>query len=94
MCGWRGASVQRHRYKCVRLFLSECSRQALGVAARGGTKLPLVLARTLAGAGITDLTRRFHTIGIENLNVQGMMKNHALVRSIADMSFSRFRRQP
>ena len=41
----------------------------------------------------TDLTRRFHSIGIENLNVSGMMKNRHLSRAIADMSFYEFRRQ-
>lgn len=41
----------------------------------------------------TDLTRRFHTIGIENLNVKGMMSNRHLARSIADMGFFEFRRQ-
>lgn len=41
----------------------------------------------------TDLTRRFHTIGIEDLNVQGMVKNRCLARSIADMGFFEFRRQ-
>jgi putative transposase len=41
----------------------------------------------------TDLTRRFHTIGIEDLNVRGMMKNRHLARSFADMSFFEFRRQ-
>jgi len=41
----------------------------------------------------TDLTRRFHTIGIENLNVRGMMKNRHLARSIMDMGFFEFRRQ-
>lgn len=35
----------------------------------------------------SDLTRRFHTIGIENLNVKGMVKNRHLARSIADMGF-------
>ncbi|MEL3892168.1 RNA-guided endonuclease TnpB family protein [Ferrovibrio sp. MS7] len=41
----------------------------------------------------TDLARRFHTIGIENLNVRGMMKSRHLARSIADMGFYEFRRQ-
>ena len=39
------------------------------------------------------MTRRFHTIGIEDLNVRGMLKNRHLARSIADMSFHEFRRQ-
>ncbi len=41
----------------------------------------------------SDLTRRFHTIVIENLNVRGMLKNRHLARAIADMSFFEFRRQ-
>lgn len=41
----------------------------------------------------TNLTRRFHTIGIEDLNVRGMMKNRRLARPIADMSFFEVRRQ-
>lgn len=41
----------------------------------------------------SDLARRFHTIGIEDLNVRGMMANRHLARSIADMSFFEFRRQ-
>ena len=41
----------------------------------------------------TDLTRRFHTIGIEDLNVRGMVKNRHLARSIADMGFFECRRQ-
>lgn len=41
----------------------------------------------------TDLTRRFHTIGIEDLNVRGMLRNRYLSRSIADGGFFEFRRQ-
>jgi putative transposase len=41
----------------------------------------------------TDLTRRFHTIGIEDLNVRGMAKNRHLARAIMDMGFFKFRRQ-
>jgi IS605 OrfB family transposase len=41
----------------------------------------------------SDLTRRFHPIATEDLNVRGMLKNPHLARSIADMSFFEFRRQ-
>ena len=41
----------------------------------------------------TGLTRRFHTIGIEHLNVRGMLANRSLSRSVADMGFFEFRRQ-
>jgi putative transposase len=41
----------------------------------------------------TNLTQRFHTIVIEDLNVRGMMANRHLARSIADMSFYELRRQ-
>jgi putative transposase len=41
----------------------------------------------------SDITSRFDTIGIEALNVSGMMKHRYLARSIADMGFHEFRRQ-
>ena len=41
----------------------------------------------------TSITRRFHTIGIEDLNVKGMLTNRRLSRAIADMGFYEFRRQ-
>lgn len=41
----------------------------------------------------TYLTQNFTHIGIENLNIKGMMKNRRLSRSISDMGFYEFRRQ-
>lgn len=41
----------------------------------------------------TDLTRRFGVIGIEDLNVKGMMANDKLSRAISDIGFHEFRRQ-
>ena len=41
----------------------------------------------------TKLTRQFHTIGIEDLNVKGMAKNRHLSRAISDMGFFEFGRQ-
>ncbi|MGH8854132.1 MAG: RNA-guided endonuclease InsQ/TnpB family protein, partial [Telluria sp.] len=41
----------------------------------------------------TSITRRFHTIGIEDLNVKGMLGNPKLARAISDMGFFELRRQ-
>jgi putative transposase len=41
----------------------------------------------------THVTRRFHAIGIEDLNVRGMLANRRLARAIADMGFHELRRQ-
>jgi putative transposase len=41
----------------------------------------------------TDLSTRFHTISIEDLNVKGMIRNRHLSRAVSDMGFFEFRRQ-
>ena len=41
----------------------------------------------------TMLAKTYGVIGIEDLNVSGMMKNRCLARSISDMGFGEFRRQ-
>ena len=41
----------------------------------------------------TILTQNYGAIGIEDLNVSGMAKNHSLARAVLDMSFFEFRRQ-
>ena len=39
------------------------------------------------------VTKTWRVIGVEDLNVSGMLKNRCLARSISDMGFYEFRRQ-
>ena len=40
----------------------------------------------------TDLIRRFDAIALEDLNVRGMVQNHALARALSDAGLGEFRR--
>jgi putative transposase len=41
----------------------------------------------------TEIIRRYQVIGIEDLNVRGMVRNEKMARAISDMGFGEFRRQ-
>lgn len=78
--------------KGVRLPVSENAKKARAKLSRLHARIANIRQDALHKL-TSDITRRFHTIGIEDLNVRGMLKNHHLARSIADMSFFEFRRQ-
>jgi len=77
------------------------SRKAKGSRNRAKAKLKLArlharianIRRDSLHQLSTSITRRFHTIGIEDLNVKGMLGNRHLSRAIADMGFYELRRQ-
>ena len=51
------------------------------------------LRRDLLDKTTTMLARAYADIGIEDLNVAGMVRNHRLARSVEDAAFAEFRRQ-
>ena len=83
----------------LRRLSRSLSRKQKGSSNQAKAKLAKLHARIAATRSdalhklTSDLTRRFHTIGIEDLNVRGMLKNRHLARSIADMGFFELRRQ-
>jgi putative transposase len=96
-----GPKALRSLLERLRGLSRALSRKVKG--SRNRAKAKLKLARLHARIGnlrrdglhqlSASLTRRFHTIGVENLNVKGMLRNRHLARAIADMGFYELRRQ-
>ncbi len=87
-----GLSPRQVLPKGVRLPVSENATKARAKLSRLHARIANIRNDALHKL-TSDLTRRFHTVAIEDLNVRGMLKNHHLARAIADMSFFEFRRQ-
>ncbi len=96
-----GPKAMRHALTRLRQLSRSLSRKVKG--SRNRTKARRKLARHHARIRnirhdsshqiTSSITRHFHTIGIEDLNVKGMLGNRRLSRAIADMGFGELRRQ-
>ncbi|MEW6374057.1 MAG: RNA-guided endonuclease TnpB family protein [Pseudomonadota bacterium] len=98
---FEGPKAMRHLLGSVSRLSRSLARKVKGSSNRAKAKLKLArlhariahLRRDGLHKITTSLARRFQTIGIEDLNVKGMLQNRALSRAVSDMSFSEFRRQ-
>ena len=78
--------------KGVRLPVSENAKKARAELSRLPARIANIRADALHKL-TSEVTRRFHTTCIQDLNVRGMLKNRRLARPLADMGFFEFRRQ-
>ena len=96
-----GPKALRFNLKKLRRLSRSLSRKVKGSANRRKAKAKIARLHTrisnIRKDGLhkltTELVNRFAVIGIEDLNVKGMMANGKLSRAVADMSFHEFRRQ-
>jgi putative transposase len=96
-----GSKPLKHRLNRLKRLSRSLSRKVKGSNNRSKAKQKIArLHAKIANSRsnelhqlTTDLTRRFHTVGIEDLNTKGMMKNSKLSRAISDMGFFEFKRQ-
>ena len=96
-----GPKALRTNLKRLRRLSRALSRKAKGSANR--RKAQARLARLHARIGnvrrdalhkaTTSIVRKFAVVGIEDLNVRGMLRNGRLARAIADIGAFEFRRQ-
>jgi len=88
----RRISLQKHRAK--KLGIKASRRQYKRQLCLSKLHARLANIRKDAAHKLTiDLTRRFETIVIEDLNVSGMAKNHSLAGAVLDCGFGEIRRQ-
>lgn len=96
-----GPKALRKRLKILRRRSRAHSRKVKGSAnrhksARKLARLHARIANVRQDAlhkATTDIVQRFDVIGIEDLNVRGMMTNRSLSRAVADVGMFEFRRQ-
>ena len=98
---WPGPKALRSLLDRLRRLSRSLSRKVKGSRNRDRAKRRLArlhvrianMRRDALHKLTTSVTRRFHTIGIEDLNVRGMLGNRCLSRAISDMGFHELRRQ-
>ena len=96
-----GPKAHRHQLGRLRRLSRSLSRKRKGSKNRAKARAKLArLHARIANIRLdslhqltSDLTRRFDVLGIEDLNVRGMVRNHHRSRSLTDMGFHAFRRQ-
>jgi putative transposase len=96
-----GPKALRSNLKRLQRLSRGLSRKARGSANRGRARRKIArlharianIRRDSLHKLTSHITSRFSVIGIEDLNVRGMMANRSLARSIADVGMFEFRRQ-